>query len=55
MENIKDWTKGTPAKSGSYLVKSKGGTIGRDDYSKEKDIWWNYDVDCYSPSSYREL
>ncbi len=50
-----DWTKGKPKISGSYLIKSKSGVISRDDYSKDKDIWWHYDVEYYSPSSYREL
>ncbi len=52
---IKDWAEGTPSKSGSYIVKSKRGVIGRDDYSAEKGIWWNYDVEFYSPSSFKEL
>lgn len=52
---INDWTKGKPSKSGSYIVKSKNGVIGRDDYSVVNGIWWNYDVECYSPSSYKEL
>lgn len=55
IHEVKDWTKGKPEKSGNYLVKNKSGTIGRDDYSKEKGIWWNFDVEYYSPSSYREL
>lgn len=55
IHEVKDWTKGKPEKSGSYLVKSKSGVIGRDDYSKEKGIWWNFDVEFYSPSSYKEL
>lgn len=52
---IKDWTKGKPKKSGSYIVKSKKGVIGRDEYSVVKGMWWNYDVELYSPSSYKEL
>lgn len=60
---INDWTKGKPKRSGSYIVKSKKGTVGRDDYSIEKGVWWkiekgvwwNYEVEYYSPSSYREL
>lgn len=52
---IDDWTKGKPSKSGSYIVKNKRGIIGRDDYSADKGIWWNYDAEFYSPSSYKEL
>lgn len=53
--DIKDWTKGTPLKSGNYLIKNKQGRIARDDYSTVNKIWWNSDVEYYSPSSYREL
>lgn len=52
---IKDWTKDAPLKSGNYLVRNKKGKISRDDYSTEKKIWWNSDVEYYSLSSYREL
>lgn len=52
---IKDWTKGNPNKSGNYIIKSKNGVIGRDDFTTAGNHWWNFDVEYYSPSSYREL
>lgn len=52
---VKDWVKGNPEKSGSYIVKSKEGTIGRDFYCSVGCVWWSEEVQYYSPASYREL
>lgn len=38
-----------PKKSGHYEVINKNGERGRDDYSTEKKIWWNFEVAFWRP------